>query len=240
MLLKIDYREHFFINLLSIKFQQEFDHNIIYNFEIISFIILNLEIGDFIIYNSDDSILLIIERKSISDLCSSITDSRFREQKQRLLESTNDASKIMYLIEGKKYKTPININGAIQNLIFKHNYKVLITENEQDSFDHILLLFKKFYNNDFEILNNNVVVSLVKKKDKINDNIFAHQLNTISGVSMNIALELSKLYINMNNLILQYNNINDIVNKELMLSNIIINNRKIGKALSTKIYKSLH
>ena len=60
----------------------------------------------------------------------------------------------MYLIEGKKYKTPININGAIQNLIFKHNYKVLITENEQDSFDNILLLFKKFYNKDFEILNN--------------------------------------------------------------------------------------
>ena len=46
----------------------------------------SLDIGDIqLVSQSDNSIQYIIERKSISDLYSSINDGRYREQKARLL-----------------------------------------------------------------------------------------------------------------------------------------------------------
>lgn len=238
MILQIDYREQFFIKLLQVYLQEKIENNVLYNIKInnndIQFIILNLEVGDYIIID-ENIIHLIIERKSVNDLIASIKDNRFREQKKRLLESIKDSSKILYLIENKKSKM-FNIDGAIQNLLFKHKFKVLQTENEQDTFDNILLLYKKFNNNEFEIQNENTIVQLIKKKTKINENIFAYQLNTINGVSIKIATELSNKYCNMNNLIIKYNELENEKDKELML----YNSCKIGKALSTKIYKSLH
>lgn len=244
MLLHIDYRERFFINLLQDNTKQLLQHNIIYNINInnvlINIIIRNLDIGDFIISENEifDGVKIIIERKTIQDLVSSIIDSRFREQKERLLDSIKDSSKILYIIEGKKIPTSISINGAIQNLILKHNYKVLQTENEQDSFDNILLLYKKINNKDFDMCNQNVVSLNLKKKDKINNNIFAHQLNTITGVSMKSALELSDKYKSMKNLISMYDELENELDKELLLYNNP--SCKIGKALSKKIYKALH
>ena len=46
---------------------------------------------------------IAIERKSISDFCSSVKDGRYREQKYRLIEHVKNAhgGKVMYLIEGR-------------------------------------------------------------------------------------------------------------------------------------------
>jgi len=46
----------------------------------------NLEIGDIIFLDDNDNIVLIFERKSISDLISSIKDGRYSEQSFRLQE----------------------------------------------------------------------------------------------------------------------------------------------------------
>ena len=59
----------------------------------------NLDQGDFIIKDSNENILLIIERKTISDLLSSVKDSRYIEQSDRYLELDLPSSKIYYLIE---------------------------------------------------------------------------------------------------------------------------------------------
>ena len=58
-----------------------------------------LEIGDIIFYH-EDKIVLLIERKTITDLSSSIKDGRYREQKKRLLCCGIPVDKVLYLLEG--------------------------------------------------------------------------------------------------------------------------------------------
>ena len=59
-----------------------------------------LDIGDIIIKDDNDKELLIIERKSIKDLMSSIKDGRYKEQSLRLNSSDIHNHNIIYLIEG--------------------------------------------------------------------------------------------------------------------------------------------
>ena len=103
MYLLIDYREQDFIKKLSefTFIENDVLKTITINNKDIHFKITNLIVGDFIIKESlenDNSIKVVIERKSIQDLNSSIKDNRFREQKSRLLESIGDPLKICYLI----------------------------------------------------------------------------------------------------------------------------------------------
>jgi len=249
MYLLIDYREKDFIKKLSefTFIENDLLKTININNQEIHFKITNLIVGDFIIKSSledDNSINLVIERKSISDLHNSIKDNRFREQKNRLLESIGDPLKICYLIEGNGLKMPKNIlNGALLNLVFKHNYKLVQTINEIDTFDKIITLYKKFSSNEFDVKHNVKNVQMVKKSDNIKNNKFANQLCLINGISPNIAIVLVewlktnhqvstiKTFIDL------YNSIEDEKNKEILFSDIKISSRKLGKALSKKIYE---
>ncbi len=226
-ILEVDFREHFFFN-------REYDSSI--NIQKI-----NLPIGDFI-YKKNEEILFIIERKTIGDLCNSITDNRFREQKSRLIQSTNDPFKIIYIIEGSKYNCVGRINkstidSAIQNLIFKHKYHVIYTENEEDTIDNILTLYNKVKDpNWLNIITLNSElnpIKLIKKKDNYtHEYIYINQLATIPGVSIKIAQEIVKVFPNIQILLEKYKN------NPTLLSDIIINKKRLGKALSTKIYNS--
>ena len=52
-----------------------------YNYELVS---SKLDLGDIIISTNEDEELMIIERKSLNDLASSIKDGRYAEQSYRL------------------------------------------------------------------------------------------------------------------------------------------------------------
>ena len=69
------------------------------NFSNIEFAVKNLDIGDIII-EKDDIPYIIIERKTVSDLASSIQDGRYKEQGMRLNSSNLHNHSIYYLIEG--------------------------------------------------------------------------------------------------------------------------------------------
>jgi ERCC4-type nuclease len=266
MYLLIDYREQDFIKRVSELYIKSQDLNKETNTEIltddvISINILNtcvyckitsLPIGDFIIQeNVDDTntIKMIIERKNIKDLCSSITDGRFREQKQRLLDSINDPDKICYLIEGNKQVSNLSlsdtiINGSILNLLFKHKYHLIQSENKLDTFNIIVLLYKKYKNGDFKESQNKVSsIKLLKRSDKITENKMIHQLCLIPGVSQKIAQTITNYPLtSIKCLIDLYNTLEDQTKKEMLLSELIIDEtnkkpRKIGKALSKKIYE---
>jgi crossover junction endonuclease MUS81 len=237
LLLEIDYREHDIIKL----FENEKDINTK---------VSNLIIGDFVIKNEIGETLFVIERKSIKDLCASITDGRFKEQKNRLLESIQDPNKIVYIIEGKKSEafihgsspgvTKKSINSSILNLIFKHNYRVIFTESKQDTVDNLLLLCAKIKESKLELNTNTNVIKIIKKSDKINDNIFINMLSVIPGVSAKIAIKIHEKFDTLNLLLLAYNNLPNENDKKKMLSDILVStNRKVGKATSEKIYYSL-
>lgn len=233
MNLEIDYRERDIIELIKDKKE-------------VNQIVCNLIIGDFIIKNQDNEILYAIERKSVKDLCASIIDGRFREQKDRLLQSIQDPAKIIYIIEGKKDTsqgiTKNTINSSILNLIFKHQYKVIFSESKQDTVDIILSLCKKIINNELVMsINTLQPLKFIKKSKSLNDNIFINMLSAIPGVSINIAIKIKEKYNNMHYLINEYNNCDSKDYSYKMLSSIVITSkRKLGDVLSKKIYDALY
>jgi crossover junction endonuclease MUS81 len=82
--LKIDNREHAILDKMEIPYTVE-----------------TLDVGDIHICDKEDNILLLIERKTIPDLASSITDGRYKEQSQRLQHHSCPNHNIMYIIEGR-------------------------------------------------------------------------------------------------------------------------------------------
>jgi ERCC4-type nuclease len=249
MYLLIDYREKDFIKKLEdfTFIENDVLKTITINNNTIHFKITNLIVGDFIIKGSledDNSIYVAIERKNIQDLHNSIKDNRFREQKNRLLESIGDPFKICYLIEGNTIKMPKNIlNGALLNLVFKHKYKLIQSVDKLDSFDKIITLYKKFSSNEFETSECVKNVQMVKKSDNVKNNKFLHQLCLINGVSDKIGIIIidwleKEHEINTIKLLIDlYNSIDDITKKELLFSDIKLSSKKVGKALSKKIYE---
>ena len=259
MYLLVDYRESAFINKLSEY--SYIENDVLKAVEInnieISYKITSLPVGDFIIQSdisNIDTIEMIIERKSIKDLCASITDGRFREQKSRLFDSVKDSSRITYIIEGNTKIQVLEgvekqnilsqniINGSILNLIYKHNYRVVQTENKLDTFNNILLLYKKFKNGDIKNDNTNQTVELVTKSKKISENKLLNQLCLISGVSSKTAnvIITEMKFTTIQDIIEMYLSKSSEKEREEMLCNIIIDNskkiRKVGNALSKKIY----
>lgn len=259
MYLLVDYRESAFINKLSEY--SYIENDVLKAVEInnieISYKITSLPVGDFIIQSdlsNIDTVEMIIERKSIKDLCASITDGRFREQKRRLFDSVKDSSRITYIIEGIRKIQVLEgvekqnilsqniISGSILNLIYKHNYRVVQTENKLDTFNNILLLYKKFKNGDFKQDINNQTVELVTKSKKISENKLINQLCLISGVSSKTAdVVINEMkFTSIQDIITSYLSKSSEKEKEEMLCNIIIDNskkiRKVGNALSKKIY----
>lgn len=280
MYLLIDYREQDFINKLSefCIIENEIVKAIKINDEEISIKITNLPIADFIItkdIHDNTTIKLAVERKSINDLYSSILDGRFREQKSRLLDSLGDSNKICYLIEGSSSKLittkKINIiRGSIVNLIFKHQYRVITTQNKLDTFDHILLLYKKHKNGEFQNTNQpsestldtlqqmsnpsvrQGTVKLIRKCENLENSKLLNQLCLIPGISPPVANTIilwlqnkgkdDANVVSIKTIIDLYNKNHCDLDSELLFAEIIISSngkrvRKVGKALSKKIYQ---
>lgn len=233
IILEIDYRENAII--------KQFEHHK----PEIPYKISNLPIGDFIFkIPNEESIIYIIERKTILDLASSITDGRFREQKQRLLDSIGTPDKIIYLLEGNKNLKKFGsipksiIDSSILNLILKHQYKVIHTLNDVETYETLISLYSKLSSKDFGKISS-VPAKLVKKSDSTSQNILINMLSVIPGVSVNIASKIALQYKTLPHLINEYNNLIDLKEKEELLSNIQVGKRKLGSALSKKIYTSL-
>ena len=91
MLIKIDIRE---------SSLYEKCNNMLCNFNNIKLELLSLHIGDIIICADDGEELVLIERKTLNDLASSIKDGRYKEQGYRLDGMPQHNHYIYYLVEG--------------------------------------------------------------------------------------------------------------------------------------------
>lgn len=195
----IDYRESKLIDECK---------KIIDNYKNITIETKNLEIGDIIIQQNDND-KIIIERKSIDDLISSIKDGRYNEQSMRLNGIEHENHNIMYLIEGS-LKHVTSQKQMVYSSIFSINYfkgfSVYRSDNVADSayliFNMASKLFKeKDRKNYYPIDSNNTeckeYVSVIKKKksDNINkDNFLSIVLCQIPSISESTALAISKEY----------------------------------------------
>ena len=249
MTLVIDSREIKIKNLLSERNNIEIE------------VIEQCDLGDFIFYrdSSKTEVLLIIERKTISDLYSSINDGRHREQKIRLM-SNYRPKQIIYLIENdidltdNRYKI---IKGAILNSILRDNLKVIKSKNLIETCYILETIQKKIqknpnwfidFNNISSSINDNIdycSTIKIKKKENLTPLVCQIlQLSQIPGVSKSVAKIIIEKYKCLSNLILSYTKCETIEEKDQLLKDIIIKTttgkeRKLGKVLSSRIYNYL-
>ena len=150
MKLVIDYREKKLIELInSIKMMNA-------KYKPIEIIVENLPLSDVIIKDKNNNEKMLIERKTINDLASSIQDGRYNEQSYRLTNCDIHNHNIMYLIEGNismwnnRY-TRINrdtIYSAIVSIMYYKGFSVFVTSTTVETAEFLLNTALKIHKND--------------------------------------------------------------------------------------------
>jgi ERCC4-type nuclease len=194
------------------------------NFKDIKLSSKNLELGDIIIKDSDKE-LLIIERKSISDLVASIKDGRYTEQSFRLNALEHHNHNIIYLIEGSvgKYTEKQMVFSAMFSMNYYKGFSVFRSFNLDETayiVCNAALKMKKektkdpFYkNSEVSQLSSEICdeekeepkyCSVIKKQKNANitpDNFGEIVLCQIPSVNSVTAIAIMKEYKTINNLI---------------------------------------
>jgi len=196
LILKIDNRENDIVKLIDeYIINENLSNSVTVSIEV-------LEIGDFIITDEEGNELLIIERKSVNDLASSIQDGRYKEQSLRLTSCDLDNHKIMYLIEGSidKYSNKYSRikKDAIYSAMFSLNYYKGFSVVRSDSITETTKMIVKFVkkmvankeNPNAASSSSSNYHSVVKRNKKSNitpDNIGYIILSQIPDVSIKMA-----------------------------------------------------
>ena len=186
----------------------------------ISIIQKNLTIGDYVFYDEINDIeIIIIERKSLADLESSIKDGRYKEQSFRLNEANVHNHNIIYLLEGAitNYKN-VNFKSTLYSTLFSLNYykgfSVINVLNQNEVGDLLIAFASKllrenkpgFYCNNSDSINTfqleySSTLKSAKKSHITKDNIFTIMLKQIPGISNVSALALVNEFKTMENLL---------------------------------------
>lgn len=172
-----------------------------------------LEIGD--IHIQMDDLIYVYERKTINDLLSSVKDSRYKEQKSRLLSNYKNVN---YIIEGTDIIASNNLHN--QNLLtsiyfnstYRDNIKIFFTKNINDTITFLLMLSTKIIDKPHNFILNETqktepeYIDICKIKSKKSDNIdketcYLLQLSQIPNISKQIAKNIKDVYPTMKILI---------------------------------------
>lgn len=212
----------------------------------------SLEVGDILIKNQGET-LLIIERKAVPDLISSIKDGRYAEQSFRLSGEEQPNHNILYIIEGSPFKPD---GSPLYNVLFSLNYyKGFSVYTTASVLQTAILLHeicvklgrdkdkKPYYTN---VINNTEVTAntvesyskFIKKRKQDNiteENIDEIILSQIPGISSTTACEIMKHYGSI------YDLQTAIRENPSCLESIksSVNNRKLSKTVISNIQKYL-
>jgi ERCC4-type nuclease len=177
-----------------------------------------LPLGDIYFKTNDDKDILLIERKSFSDLVSSIKDGRYEEQSYRLLNSSGFAPhSVVYLVEGmfSQLRNPADkkiIYSAMTSLQYFKGFSTMRTSSVSESAEWILFMADKIDRdlakgkipNNLATLNTQnetstsadycSVVKKVKKDNITPENIGEIILCQIPGISSVTAITIMKKF----------------------------------------------
>ena len=170
-----------------------------------------LPLGDIIFLDDDDNEVIIIERKTVNDLASSIKDGRYNEQSLRLSYNSLHNHNIIYLIEGKiqdvnsKFTkiTPDIIYSSLCSILYHKGFSILRSFDIQETATIILRFYNKIlkenkreaYYNDkskYMVTNNEVMQNghlNINDHDPDNNTTNTGNINGGSGDNNNIKNE---------------------------------------------------
>lgn len=192
MKIKIDYREKDFIKQTGqqIAFFPAFKN--------ITFETENLALGDILICSDQDETLLIIERKTIPDLLSSLKDGRYEEQSYRLSGCDVVNHNIIYLIEGdanvKKHfmrTDKLTYYSTLLSLNIYKGFSVIKTQNLSESVSYICNCALKMQKNTLLMK-----TPYFSNKNKNNNNNKDKDKDTQSAINLNNCNDTVEIYDN--------------------------------------------
>jgi len=245
----VDNREHTLIKLLKALSN---DYNFTDTIEVST-----LEIGDIVIQSEQGEELLILERKNIADLASSIRDGRYAEQSYRLNGNSLHNHNIIYLIEGRvsqyngKYTKvkPSTIYTTMFSVNYFKGFSVFRTFDITESAEFILRLTDKLrreqmkygYYHEKHVAKPINYVDVVKKTKKDNitpKNIGPIILSQIPKVSVKTANVIMLKYKSLSCLIKSLEENSSCLNK-LTYKTRSGNERRISKPAVSNIIEYL-
>jgi crossover junction endonuclease MUS81 len=168
-----------------------------------------LPLGDVLIKTDDDVPLVLIERKTINDLLSSIKDGRYEEQSYRLKNTEEyPLHHILYIIEGMYsfHQDKKTVLSAMTSLFLFKGFSVQRTCSLSETAEYILNMTDKIdrdlkkgkipaYSRDTDIdidivKSYSTVVKKVKKENITSQNIGEIMLSQIPGISATVAISI--------------------------------------------------
>tara|TARA_Y100001935_G_scaffold255449_1_gene268550 strand:+ start:1223 stop:2005 length:783 start_codon:yes stop_codon:yes gene_type:complete len=215
-----------------------------------------LPIGDIIICSDQGEELVMIERKTLRDLASSIRDGRYKEQGFRLNDCSVHNHNIVYLVEGNlRSYNPVQCRLERQSLLssfvtltYFKGFSLHRTESLGESAEWIISYAlklqrenkKSFYHKDTDTTNGSYVSvsARVKKNNVTTDNIGAIMLSQIPGVSTAVAMAVMERYGTLKQLIDELHNDSSSLD-DITIATKTNKPRKISKTSCQNIYDYL-
>lgn len=229
----------------------------------------SLDVGDilFRIPASGDQpaeVVLVIERKTASDLAASIRDGRNREQKARLLNSGIPRERVMYLIEGMIHRQPDTkigsvtygtLWGSVINTQLRDGIKVYKTDSVKETVQYLEKLYAKLKKDgkdfwkydekkDISAVEYSATLKSQKKANLTPEVWFIRQLSLIPGITEKLAGAIVEIYPCLRRLLADYEESEE-CDRAGMLADITYQipsgkKRKIGQKISERIYEFIY
>ncbi len=203
-----------------------------------------LDVGDFLFMNGNQC-LLVIERKTPADMYSSIVSKRFSEQRERIKKMS---CLKMYIMEGLPATVTANspkrdvatfkcVNGALENLALYHNIQILPTQDAKCTAIALANILKKLSENSqvHAKQTTDQLDTMIKKKDKVMENIFKHQLMLLPNVSERVADVITSQFAHSADMVTTLAKMNGSKSRIKFLSEISVGKKRLGKVLAERI-----
>ena len=164
--------------------------------------IKNLPLGDAIIQDDSGNDLIIIERKTLTDLASSIKDGRYEEQGFRLNQCGVPNHNIFYLVEGNLQRyDPIKsrldkktLLSSFVSLTYSKKFSLHRTDSLLESAEWIIAYMDKLGRIDKSPPTEYLEICKKKQSNITTDNILPIMLSQIPSVSPAIAKVIMDKY----------------------------------------------
>lgn len=205
-----------------------------------------LDIGDIAIGDTDGVPKLLVERKTMSDLYSSIIDGRYTSQHQRLMEykEVHPDTKIVYLLETADYKKLTKqqknaIRGVLENTVLRNIFQVIASYDVVLTATIVKSLIAKVCDPKVasKVAASSASSSLTsgsyRPSSKVS--ILANQLAAIPSIGATIADHLGKEYRSMGQFMMYLQESTNVK----QFGDLKVNGRRIGQSKSQAIYDAL-
>ena len=202
-----------------------------------------LDVGDFHISNAD-GFSLVVERKTLDDLSSSIIDGRYKEQKLRLDALRSQGTQVLFIVENtakvtKKGLPHSTLLSAMLSTMLVGNFFVYRTKNTAETAHLLQILHKNIHENKYSDTARAVASTYNAVHTKKSDNYtpkltYESMLRCVHGVSSNTAGRISTQFPTLESLVQGFLRLDE-HQRPAMLCSI----EKIGPKISARIYESI-